>query len=84
MNPWLGYATDTVTSHCRHGCGARVRVRARVNPNPNPNPNPNLNPNPTPNEVLCALLLLLFAASWCYFAPLYFGFPMQPDEQACG
>ena len=33
-------------------------------------------------EVLCALLLLLFAASWGYFAPLYFGFPMQPDEQA--
>ena len=33
-------------------------------------------------EVLCALLLAVFAVTSCYFAPLYFGLPMQPDEQA--
>ena len=33
-------------------------------------------------SLLCALLLVLFAVSSRYFAPLYFGFPMQPDEQS--
>ena len=32
--------------------------------------------------VLCALLLVGCAASSWYFAPLYYGLPMQPDDQA--
>jgi hypothetical protein len=74
---------------CASSCSLSSNPNPIPNPNPNSNPNPfnpnpNPNPNPTlnPNQVLCGLLLALFAATSCYFAPLYFGFPMQPDEQA--